>query len=232
MTNKELLTISPTEYGLTEDKASQIQQLYQPMLEKMVELEKEYNEIMALPMSVISAKKAKDLGKEFAAIRIAVAKIHKEMKAETLRLGRFMDAWKNAQLLASEGKEKALKEKATYYERMEQEKIDTLQAYRALELQPFNLSTIPDNLGRLEESIWKVLLRGAQIEFEEKKVQEEENRIAQEKQQKMDLYHDRLQRIIAYDEKNKQASIPLGHPKYDYIFKTLNLDWERSRRPP
>jgi len=226
MTNKELLTISLTEYGLPEDKASQIQQLYQPMLEKMVELEKEYNEIEALPMSIITAKKAKMLRQQYVKVRTAVAKIHKELKADTLKMARFIDAWKNAQLLASEGIEKALKDIETYYERIEQEKIDALQASRMLELQPFNLSFIHENLGRLDESIWKALLRGAQVKFEEKK--------AQEKQQKMDLYHDRLQKIIVYSEElHKQAiSLNLDSPQLDYIFKIETTKFWRDQLTP
>jgi hypothetical protein len=60
--SNQIVTIDPKQFGLEESKAANIAAQFQPMLDKMVELEKEYNEVINLPIEATeTAKKAKEL---------------------------------------------------------------------------------------------------------------------------------------------------------------------------
>ena len=180
----ELVKIDPAEYGLTEDKAKQVSSMFKPMLEKMEELETEFNEVVELDMSEETCAKAKEVRLKYVKVRTGTAKIHKELKAFYLQGGRFVDGWKNAQLMASQGKEEKLQEIEKYYENLEKERIANLQAERAAMLGQYEVETIPGNLGEMEDLVWDNFLAGTKANYEariaaEKKAEEE--RIAREK---------------------------------------------------
>ena len=46
----QLVVINPTEYGLEKSEAQKIEAVFSPMLEKMTQLEKEYNIVISLPL--------------------------------------------------------------------------------------------------------------------------------------------------------------------------------------
>ena len=104
----ELVKINPSDYGLEEQKAKEISDMFKPMLDKMVDLEKRYNEVISLEIQPETCKKAKELRLEYVKVRTGTATIHKELKAFYLQGGRFVDGWKNAQLMASQGIEEKL----------------------------------------------------------------------------------------------------------------------------
>ena len=60
--------INPADFGIEESKAKQIQEQFQPMLDKMVELEKEANEVFKMPISKASAK-AKEVRLKYVKVR-------------------------------------------------------------------------------------------------------------------------------------------------------------------
>ena len=101
-TNTSLVKIDASEFGIEESKAKQIQEQFQPMLDKMVNLEKQANEVFKLPIETASVK-AKEVRLQYVKVRTGTAEIHKEQKAFYLQAGRFVDGWKNAQLFASQG---------------------------------------------------------------------------------------------------------------------------------
>ena len=97
-----IVKINPADYGLTETKAKEIEAMFKPMLQKMVELEEEYNEVVKLEINKDTCTKAKELRLKYVKVRTGTASIHKELKAFYLNGGRFVDGWKNAQLFASQ----------------------------------------------------------------------------------------------------------------------------------
>lgn len=134
----EIVKINPSEYGLTDQTAQNIASQFQPMLDKMVEMEKEFNKVIALPIdSPLTAKAAKELRNRYVKLRTATADIHKEQKAFYLNGGRFVDGWKNAQIFASQGKEETLEKIEKYLENLEKQRIAALNAQRVELVRPY-----------------------------------------------------------------------------------------------
>jgi len=208
---KELIKIDPKEFGLEESKASEIESAFKPMLEKMTELENEYNEVIKLDVSKETCDKAKSLRLKYVKIRTGTASIHKDMKAFYLAGGRFVDGWKNAQLFASNGIEDKLMSIEKHYENIEIERISKLQEKRASELSKYvnENDMLPENLGEMSDEIWNNYLTGTKTNYEtkiaaEKKVEQE--RAEGEKRQK--IFDARMLEIAKYgDHATKQPTI-------------------------
>jgi hypothetical protein len=152
----ELVKINPTEFGLTEDTAKNIQAQFAPMLAKMVELEAEFNEVVQLPIdSPEASKKAKEVRLKYVKVRTGTAEIHKVQKAFYLNGGRFVDGWKNAQLFASQGKEQRLQEIEDYQANLERQRIEALQNERVEKIRPYVEDTTALNLGTMQDDVWE-----------------------------------------------------------------------------
>lgn len=181
---QSIVKIDPSQYGLTESKAKEIETMFKPMLDKMVELENEFNNVQALKMSEEKCQAARDLRLQYVKVRTGTAAIHKDLKAFYLNGGRFVDGWKNAQLFASQGIEDKLSAIENHYENLEKERIAKLQEKRSSELAKYEVEYIPDNLGSMPEGVWSNFLLGTKTNYEAQKEAEhkaEEERIAREK---------------------------------------------------
>ena len=182
----DIIKINPSDYGLEDSKASEISAMFKPMLAKMVDLEKEYNEVIKLELSDETCAKAKELRLQYVKTRTGTAKIHKELKQFYLQGGRFVDGWKNAQLMASQGIEDTLMNIEKHFEILEEKRIAELQETRSREVSRYSddFDLMPNNLGEMPEDVWSKYLTGAKTLYEvrveaERKVAEE--RIAKEK---------------------------------------------------
>ena len=204
----QLVKINPEEFGLQAIEASQVEAVFKPMLEKMSELETEFNEVMTLPIEPTTIKLAKELRLKYVKIRTATADIHKQAKAYYLAGGRFVDGWKNAQLMASQGKEEALEKIEKHFENIEKERKEKLRAERWEKLQPY-IEIEPFGLGEMTETVWAALFNGTvsnhdtKIEAERKA---EEERIAKEKEEaeereRIRLENERLKKEAEAKEK-------------------------------
>ena len=188
-TTTELTTIvkiDPKEYGLEESKARDIEAQFKPMLARMVELEKEYNEIVNLPVGDAQTMlRAKELRLKYVKVRTGTAEIHKAQKSFYLAGGRFVDGWKNAQLFASEGIEKKLESIEKYAEIKEAERVAALQSERELLLAPYNIENVSSlMLGQMSEQIWDNFLAGTKANHQIKidaEAKADADRIAAEK---------------------------------------------------
>jgi uncharacterized membrane protein YqiK len=182
----QIVTVNASEFGLEETKAQQIAAQFKPMLDKMVELEKEYNEVIVLPIEdPASASKAKELRLKYVKVRTGTAAIHKEQKDFYLAGGRYVDGWKNAQLFASQGIEKKLEEIEKYAETKERERIANLQSERQAILSQYEIDNLQSlQLGTMPDNVFEAFLTTSKANFEAKKEAEriaEEERIAKEK---------------------------------------------------
>lgn len=162
----EIFKIDPSEYGLEENKAKQISDMFKPMLDKMVKLETQYNEVVLLPMSEETSETAKELRFQYVKIRTGTAVIHKELKRFYLQGGRFVDGWKNAQLMASQDIEEKLLSIEKYYENLEVERILKLQEERTNELKKYGVEVIPEGLGQMSDEVWNNYLTGTIANYE------------------------------------------------------------------
>lgn len=203
----ELIKIKASDYGLEENKAKQISDMFKPMLDKMVELETEFNEISNLEISPLVCNQAKELRLQYVKVRTGTAKIHKELKDFYLQGGRFVDGWKNAQLMASQGIEEKLMNIEKYYENLELEKQAKLQEERSKQLALYEVEIIPNDLGKMEEQVWNNYLFGVKSHYEAKKEAErkaEEERIAKEKAEAEERERIRLENIKLKEEAEKR----------------------------
>lgn len=179
----EIVKIDPKEFGLEESKASEIAAQFKPMLDKMIELETEFNEIANLPIEDLATSvKAKTLRLKYVKVRTGTAEIHRTQKDFYLSGGRFVDGWKNAQLFASQGIEKKLEAIELFAINKEKERIAALQSARELQLSEYNVENLQSlNLGAMSNDVFENFLLGTKTSFENKVAAEklvEETRLA------------------------------------------------------
>ena len=181
--NTEIVKIDPKEFCIEDTKAADIQAQFQPMLDKMVELENDYNEVLSLPVEEKeTAKKARELRLKYMKIRTATLDIHKKQKAFYLAGGRFVDGWMNAQKFASLGKEEKLEEIEKYAENLEKKRLAELQKSRMEQLVPYEVENLDSlNLSGMADNVWENFLAGTIANYEAKKKAEQEAREAEEK---------------------------------------------------
>lgn len=206
-----IVKINPTEYGLTVETAAKIEAQFLPMLEKMTELENEYNAILGLNIEEPkTAKAAKDLRLKYVKIRTATAEIHKAQKDFFLKGGRFVDGWKNAQLFASQGKEESLERIEKHAENMERERLEKLQIERAEMLAPYLMEhDIAPSLSSMQEDVFNAYLTAKKQAFEDRKAAEakaEVDRIAREKAEAEAREAQRLENIRLKEEADKREA--------------------------
>lgn len=225
---QEIVKIDAAQFGIEENKAKEIAAQFQPMLDKMIELESEFNAILEkanteINQSVVSEAKALRL--KYTKIRTGTAAIHKEQKAFYLAGGRFVDGWKNAQEFASQGIESKLESIEKHFENLEKERIAKLQSDRSDALQLYGVDTTHLNLGAMSDEVWDNFFAGTKLNYE--------NRIAAEKkaeserienERKQSLYRDRLSEIAGLRQfmaDDETFGIEMGDEDYSVLFHSL-----------
>lgn len=217
----KLIKIEAKDYGLKETKAKEISKMFKPMLDKMEELESEFNQVMTLEISEDTCKIARKLRLQYRDVRIGTKAIHKDLKSFYLNGGRFVDGWKNAQLMASEGIEDKLLILEKHFEIQRENELAALEKKRLEEINPF-LSDIqreypPAGLELMPQDVWDNYFAGAKANFEareaatkkaeEERIEEEkrikEERIEQERKnevarQENELHYNRLDQLREY----------------------------------
>jgi colicin import membrane protein len=167
MEQLQLIKINAKEFGIEESKAKQISDQFTPMLDKMVELEKEANNIFSLDIEKIeTGKLAKEVRLKYVKVRTGTAEIHKQQKAFYLSAGRFVDGWKNAQIFASQGIEEKLETIENYFKNKEIERLKELQNNRLELITPFLENTIGLDLSSMTEETFNNFLLGSKTNFE------------------------------------------------------------------
>jgi len=211
-----ITTPDPIEFGLEETKAKDISNAFQPMLSKMVELENEYNAIINQEVTEENVDEFKALRLKYVSVRKGTEKIHKEWKRFYLLGGRFVDGWKNAQLLAGESKEKMLKKKEEHFINLEQEKRNALLSQRKSELMELGMDEmqIPGGLGVMEESMFEMVKNGYKVQMEQAEAQRKKEAEAAEEQRLRDERDVVRRDLIAENDVLK------------YIVKIDYLEWE------
>lgn len=198
---EQIVKINASEYGIEETKAQEIASQFKPMLDKMVELESEFNEVIKMELNEKAFKAAKELRLKYVKVRTGTASIHKTQKAFFLAGGRFVDGWKNAQEFASHGKESALEKIEKHQENLERERVAKLQAERLEQLKEFGGDAGTLNYGSMNDEIWNNFYLGAKANFQLKKDAEakaEQDRLEKEKAEQAER-----ERVKAENEKLK-----------------------------
>jgi colicin import membrane protein len=195
-----IVKIDPKEFGLTDQTAANIAAQFQPMLDKMVELEEEFNQVVRLPIEdPETSKKAKEVRLKYVKIRTGTAEIHKQQKQFYLNGGRFVDGWKNAQIFASQGKEAKLEEIEKYQEILESERIAKLQNEREDALRPYVDDIAHLDLGKMHEDVWNSYFATKKQQHADKIAAEAEaERLRIEAEKKQMTYNERLRALAPY----------------------------------
>ena len=240
MTN-EIVKINASDYGIEETKAAEIEAMFLPMLSKMKELEKEFNNILKLPIEPETCKMAKDLRLAYVKTRTGTDEIHQKLKAFYLSGGRFVDAFKNTQAFASGEKESILKQIENHYEILEAEKKARLKEERTAKILPYMAEVNTFLLGEMTEEVWLWFFAGAKLEYETRVAAEkkaEENRIAKEKADAEARELQRLEniRLIAemkekereMEEKERLAEIERKKQAAALAYQKAKADKERA----
>jgi len=205
----EIIVINPQEFGLEKTEAQKIEAVFTPMLEKMVELEKEYNTVITLPLEQETLKKARELRLKYVKVRSGTADIHKTAKAYYLAGGRFVDAWKNAQNFSALGKEEELEKIEKHFELIEQAKKEKLNEERQKQLAQYVSDVKLYNLKEMSDAGFNELLASSKVAFEarleaERKAEEERLRAEEEnrkEQERIRLENEELKKQAEAREK-------------------------------
>jgi hypothetical protein len=120
------LTTEIKQYELSENKASQLESTFLPMLDMLKPMEEDFNSIISDAENGIDediTARAKRLRLDISKVRIETEKKRKAEKNESLRLGKAIDGIANVVKYAVSSKEEKLKEIETHLERIETERV-------------------------------------------------------------------------------------------------------------
>jgi len=231
--SKEIIKIDPKEFGLEETKAQEIAAQFKPMLDKMVELEKEFNKIIALPIEdKNTAAKAKELRLKYVKVRTGTAAIHKAQKDFYLSGGRFVDGWKNAQLFASLGIEEKLESIELHLVNIEKAKKEERRLSRVAELLPYNVME-PVGLADMTEDVWSHYFNSVKQSHQlkiEAEAKAELERIAAEKAEEEERERQRLENIkLKKEAEEREAKMKAEREQQEKILTAERKKAEDER---
>ena len=235
----DIIKIDPKEYGLTDQTAKTIRMQFEPMLQKMEELETEFNSVVNLPIGEKkTSEKAKELRLKYVKVRTGTAEIHKLQKAFYLNGGRFVDGWKNAQIFASEGKEKKLEEIEKYLENLEKARIEKLNEERTALILPYINPEDVIPYGVMQADVWdayfnaKVKAFNDRIEAEKKaeaeriereKAEAEERERIKAENEKLKAEAEGKEKLLLKERKQREAEAEKLKAKADAEKKAYEL---------
>ena len=212
--------------GLTETKAKQLKELFDPMMENLVKVEDDFNKIVSLEIKPETCVLAKRMRLDISKIRISADKVRKDQKAEYLRAGNAIQGIYNIIKLAVVSKEEKLKDIELHYEKIEEEKVKKLQLDREDELNKYDIDMANFiDLGNMPIDIWKNYLAGVKNNYEAVKEAErkaEADRIEQEKKEAAEREAMRLE--------NERLKIEAEKAEKKIIAEQKKLDKEREKQ--
>ena len=175
----EVAKINPSEFGIEESKANVILTAFEPLQERMAELEPEYLAVIAMPLTDVMAEiKAADLLKKYVKVRTGRNAIHKQEKDFFLNAGRFVDRIKNDANAETEKREAKLDAIKNHFINLEKERVNAIAVSRNELLKPYEFDGSALNLGSMDDNVWISFLSGTKLAYEAKKA--EEKRMADE----------------------------------------------------
>jgi len=198
------LEIDPTQYGLEKTEAEQIQVVFLPMLDKLKELEDEYNKVVSQSITPALCVEAKALRLKLVKVRTGTDAIHKKAKAYYLAGGRAVDGLKSTMLFAVQGKEEELENIELHYVNIEKERKAKLQEERAASVIAFDVDPAHMDYGNMSDEVWNNYFSGVKLAYDAKKKAEaeaEQNRLAAEQAER-----ERQAAIAAENEKLKKEA--------------------------
>lgn len=213
----KLIVVDPPK-GMKPEKVDKIKAAFK---EKVVEMEALEDDIQALlklegEPTAIDSDTAKNLRKKLVKIRTGTAALHKELKAEALNEGRYLDAFKKVQDTVSREREEPLEKIAKYHENLEAERIQKIYDARRAEMEMYDIENDPSfNIAEVDQTVWdewlkkaaeeaKVLREHRQKKEAEEREKAEADRIERERLEKENAELREKERIRQNEERLKQ----------------------------
>lgn len=199
---------------ITDGKIQMITGAFEPMLNKLRELDEEYADILTQLEAEGPTKelceKARSLRLKMVHCRGDVKGVHKSQKEETIRYNRAVDGVKNIFDFAVTSKEEKLSSIENHFEELEKERLAAIKAVREEKLKAFNYDASSIDLSKVEESMFNLILNGAEKAFNDKiaadKKAEEEKKLQEEKekQELADKLKKEAEEKLAAEKKKKE----------------------------
>lgn len=181
----ELVVINPREYGLEEKQAEKMTSGLAVVLTERKALEGIYNAVIAKELNAETFKEARELRLKVQKNRTTgIEAWHKTNKAFYLAGGRFVDAYKNKEVIINEQMEERLLEIEKYEEKLASDLKAKLKAERLALLEPFEVDTQYVSIEEMTEDQFNGFLNTNKVAFEtkiEQQKQAEKARIEAEK---------------------------------------------------
>ena len=199
--NTEVIKINPTEFGLTEETATNITRGLDQILKEIVVLIQQYSEIITLDIDEPStAKRAAELRKLIKNNRTqGIVKWHETNKEFYLRGGQFVDAIKKRELEVNNRMEEALEQIEKRQEILERERIANLQSLRVSLISEYVENAERMDLRNMQLDVYEAFYAAKKKEFEEKKEAERLAYIEFEREKKEKGLHDsRREQALPY----------------------------------
>lgn len=181
--NTQIVKIDPKEFGLEEQKASQMREGLTPILSEREIFSQQYDEVIKMELNDSTLKLARELRIKIRDNRTkGIESWHKVNKEFYLRGGQFVDAIKKVEVFENERMESNLLEIEKHFENLEKQRIADLQNERVALLFPYQVENADTlNLGTMPTSVWDSFLAGSMVSYNAKK---EAERLAEEAEQK------------------------------------------------
>ena len=213
---QEIIKLDTAEFGIEKSKAEQMEAAFVPMINRLKEMETEYDPIIAKAKEGVDteiAAEAKKLRLQYVKGRTSVDAIHKVGKQEALLLGRAWDGLKNQYLYITNQKEEELKKIENHFELIEAERKENLRVERENAVEPYETDIEHISLGEMSKEVWENYFNGVKVSHEQKAAAElkaEEDRIAVEQAKaderaRIQEENKRLQKEAEAKEKAMQA---------------------------
>lgn len=174
--------VNPQEFGLEAEQATKIESAFTPMVIEREALSKVYETIINSEISPELCKEAGECRKKLVKVRTGIDRIHKAEKQFYLSGGRFVDAWKNKNVVAIDQMEITLEGIENHYKRIEEERLNNLKLEREEKLKEFGTDTSFVDLRLMTEDQFQSFYNANKLQFETKKAEEEKARTEAERQ--------------------------------------------------
>lgn len=180
MSDKEILVLDASAFGVDGSRAAQIEAVFVPMVKMLKEFETVYNSVVEESEKGITPEVvalAKSTRVAISKVRIKTESARKEQKEEYLRGGKAIDGVANILKFAISEKEEHLKSIETHYENIEKKRMEKIHTDRTEELAGYGVDDGPSNLGDMPIEVWERYRDGCHFEHEkiieaEKKAEE------------------------------------------------------------
>jgi len=170
---EELVKIDPTDFGLEESQVKTIEQAFLPKITERDGYAQVYDVLIKKELTKELCGEARELRLKLVKTRTGISDIHKTQKAFFLAAGKFVDAWKNKETLPVEQMEEKLSEIEKYFENIEKERIEKLNAER-IELINKYTDYPAAKLGEMDDVVFNSYLIGLKVAYDAKIKAEEE----------------------------------------------------------